>query len=72
VALQARSSYGLLLTFGLALIIEGLRATIRLGRLPYAMPDSLRGGQNLGFMFLPNYRAWVIVRRSRCVCPPGS
>jgi branched-chain amino acid transport system permease protein len=54
--------YGLLLTFGLALIIEGL-ARYRYGSagLPYAMPDSLRGGQNLGFMFLPNYRAWVVV-----------
>jgi len=54
--------YGLLLTFGVALIIEGL-ARNRYGSagLPYAMPDSLRGGQNLGFMFLPNYRAWVIV-----------
>ena len=35
--------------------------------LPYAMPDALRGGQNLGFMFLPNYRAWVIVA-SLAVC----
>jgi branched-chain amino acid transport system permease protein len=60
--------YGLLLTFGLALIIEGL-ARNRYGSagLPYAMPDSLRGGQNLGFMFLPNYRAWVIVL-SLAVC----
>jgi branched-chain amino acid transport system permease protein len=54
--------YGLLLTFGLALIIEGLaRNKYGSAGLPYAMPDSLRGGQNLGFMFLPNYRAWVIV-----------
>ena len=54
--------YGLLLTFGLALIIEGLaRNYYGSAGLPYAMPDSLRGGQNLGFMFLPNYRAWVIV-----------
>jgi len=54
--------YGLLLTFGLALIIEGI-ARNRYGSagLPYAMPESLRGGQNLGFMFLPNYRAWVVV-----------
>jgi branched-chain amino acid transport system permease protein len=60
--------YGLLLTFGLALIIEGI-ARNRFGSagLPYAMPDSLRGGQNLGFMFLPNYRAWVIVM-SLAVC----
>jgi branched-chain amino acid transport system permease protein len=53
--------YGLLLTFGLALIIEGLaRNYYGSAGLPYALPDSLRGGQNLGFMFLPNYRAWVI------------
>ena len=54
--------YGLLLTFGLALIIEGLaRNKYGSAGLPYAMPDSLRGGQNLGFMFLPIYRAWVIL-----------
>jgi branched-chain amino acid transport system permease protein len=60
--------YGLLLTFGLALIIEGLaRNKYGSAGLPYAMPDSLRGGQNLGFMFLPNYRAWVIVA-SLAIC----
>src|SRR3569623_270060 len=60
--------YGLLLTFGLGLIIEGLaRNKWGSAGLPYAMPDSLRGGQNLGFMFLPNYRAWVIVM-SLTVC----
>ena len=54
--------YGLLLTFGLALIIEGVfRNYFGSSGLPYPMPDALRGGQNLGFMFLPNYRAWVIV-----------
>lgn len=54
--------YGLLLTFGLALIIEGVaRNFLGSAGLPYALPESLRGGQNLGFMFLPNYRAWVIV-----------
>jgi branched-chain amino acid transport system permease protein len=54
--------YGLLLTFGLALIFEGLaRNSFGSAGLPYTLPDSLRGGQNLGFMFLPNYRAWVIV-----------
>jgi branched-chain amino acid transport system permease protein len=53
--------YGLLLTFGLALILEGLaRKNFGSAGLPYTLPDSLRGGQNLGFMFLPNYRAWVI------------
>jgi branched-chain amino acid transport system permease protein len=60
--------YGLLLTFGLALIIEGVaRNYYGSAGLPYTMPDSLRGGQNLGFMFLPNYRAWVIVA-SLTVC----
>jgi branched-chain amino acid transport system permease protein len=60
--------YGLLLTFGLALIIEGLaRNKYGSAGLPYVVPDSLRGGQNLGFMFLPNYRAWVIVA-SLAVC----
>jgi len=53
--------YGLLLTFGLALIIQGLfRREFGSTGLPYAMPAALEGGQNLGFMFLPNYRAWVI------------
>jgi branched-chain amino acid transport system permease protein len=53
--------YGLLLTFGLALIIEGVfRNYFGSSGLPYQMPDALRGGHNLGFMFLPNYRAWVI------------
>ena len=54
--------YGLLLTFGLALIIEGVfRNYFGASGLPYQMPDSLTGGQNLGFMYLPNYRAWVVV-----------
>jgi branched-chain amino acid transport system permease protein len=54
--------YGLLLTFGLALIIEGVfRNYFGSSGLPYSVPPSLRGGQQLGFMFLPNYRAWVIV-----------
>jgi branched-chain amino acid transport system permease protein len=54
--------YGLLLTFGLALIIQGLfRNEYGTSGLPYAMPSELSGGKNLGFMFLPNYRAWVIV-----------
>jgi branched-chain amino acid transport system permease protein len=53
--------YGLILTFGLALIIEGLfRNTYGSSGQPYEVPDSLKGGHNLGFMFLPNYRAWVI------------
>ncbi len=54
--------YGLILTFGLALIIEGLfRNYYGSSGQPYGVPDSLQGGHNLGFMFLPNYRAWVIV-----------
>jgi branched-chain amino acid transport system permease protein len=54
--------YGLLLTFGLALIIQGLfRQQYGTSGIPYAMPDELAGGRNLGFMFLPNYRTWVIV-----------
>jgi len=53
--------YGLLLTFGLALIIEGVfRNYFGASGLPYQMPEALTGGQNLGFMFLPNYRAWVV------------
>jgi branched-chain amino acid transport system permease protein len=53
--------YGLLLTFGLALIIEGLaRNQYGSAGLPYSVPPSLQGGYNLGFMFLPTYRAWVI------------
>jgi branched-chain amino acid transport system permease protein len=54
--------YGLLLTFGLALILQGLfRNEFGSSGLPYSIPSQLTGGQNLGFMFLPNYRAWVIV-----------
>jgi len=53
--------YGLLLTFGLALVIEGVfRNFYGASGLPYRVPDELQGAQNLGFMFLPNYRAWVI------------
>ncbi|MCL4185465.1 MAG: branched-chain amino acid ABC transporter permease [Burkholderiaceae bacterium] len=60
--------YGLLLTFGIALILEGLfRNEFGSSGLPYATPPQLTGGQNLGFMFLPNYRAWVIVA-SLMVC----
>ena len=54
--------YGLLLTFGLALVIQGIfRHQFGSSGLPYPIPDALTGGHNLGFMFLPNYRAWVIV-----------
>jgi len=54
--------YGLLLTFGLALIIQGLFTNYYgSSGLPYRIPEELNGGINLGFMFLPKYRAWVIV-----------
>jgi branched-chain amino acid transport system permease protein len=54
--------YGLLLTFGLALVIQGVfRNYYGSSGLPYTIPPLLTGGTNLGFMFLPNYRAWVIV-----------
>ena len=53
--------YGLLLTLGIALIIQGLfRNEFGSSGQPYPIPPELTGGQNLGFMFLPNYRAWVI------------
>jgi branched-chain amino acid transport system permease protein len=54
--------YGLLLTFGLALVIEGLfRQRFGSSGLPYTIPPELQGGRNLGFMFLPIYRGWVVV-----------
>ena len=60
--------YGLLLTFGLALIIQGLfRNEFGSAGLPYQIPAQLTGAQNLGFMFMPNYRAWVVVA-SLLVC----
>ena len=60
--------YGLLLTFGLALIIQGVfRHQYGSAGMPYAMPGELTGGTNLGFMFLPKYRAWVIVA-SLAIC----
>jgi branched-chain amino acid transport system permease protein len=60
--------YGLLLTFGIALIVEGLfRQAYGTSGQPYDIPDRLSGAQHLGFMNLPNYRAWVIVA-SIAVC----
>jgi len=54
--------YGLLLTFGLALIIQGVfRNEFGSSGMPYAVPSFFTGGINLGFMFLPKYRGWVIV-----------
>jgi branched-chain amino acid transport system permease protein len=53
--------YGLLLTFGLALIIEGaFHHEFGSAGMPYSIPENLQGVQSLGFMYLPNYRAWVI------------
>jgi len=60
--------YGLLLTFGLALVIEGLfRYKFGISGESYPVPDQLAGGKNLGFMFLPIYRGWVVVA-SLVVC----
>jgi len=60
--------YGLLLTFGLTLLIEGLfRSLYGVSGPLYATPAALRGATNLGFMFLPNYRGWVVVA-SLIVC----
>src|SRR5512136_151017 len=54
--------YGLLLTFGLALVIEGLfHHAFGNSGSPYPVPELLRGGFDLGFMYLPKYRAWVVV-----------
>ena len=60
--------YGLLMTFGLTLMLEGLfRSFFGVSGQPYPVPDALRGATNLGFMILPNYRAWVVVA-SLVVC----
>jgi branched-chain amino acid transport system permease protein len=60
--------YGLLLTFGLALIIEGTyRHFFGVSGQPYPVPEQLSGAANLGFMILPNYRAWVVAA-SLAVC----
>src|ERR1700739_423644 len=54
--------YGLLLTFGLSLVIEGLfRNAYGSSGMPYRIPDVLQGATNLGFMFMPNYRGWVVL-----------
>ena len=54
--------YGLLLTLGLALVIEGaLRSRYGVAGLPYSAPQALSGGVDLGFMFLPLYRGWVVL-----------
>ena len=54
--------YGLLLTLGLTLVIEGiLRSFYGVSGLPYSAPEALSGATDLGFMVLPNYRAWVVL-----------
>ena len=54
--------YGLLLTFGVALVIEGLfRNAYGSSGMPYRIPDILQGATDVGFMYLPNYRAWVVL-----------
>jgi len=60
--------YGLLLTFGIALIAEGImRGLFGASGNSYPVPDSLRGGFDLGFMVLPIYRAWAVIA-SLTVC----
>ena len=60
--------YGLLLTFGISLILEGLlRQQYGVSGQSYPVPELLSGATNLGFMVLPNYRAWVVVA-SLTVC----
>lgn len=59
---QVDHLYGLLLTLGVALILEGaFRYKFGSSGSPYPVPELLRGGQDLGFVYLPNYRAWVVV-----------
>jgi branched-chain amino acid transport system permease protein len=54
--------YGLLLTFGLSLVIEGLfRNAYGSSGMPYRIPNVLQGATNLGFMYMPNYRGWVVL-----------
>jgi branched-chain amino acid transport system permease protein len=60
--------YGLLFTFGLALVLEGVfRYYYGVSGQPYAPPPQLAGSTNLGFMFLPNYRGWIVIA-SLVVC----
>ncbi len=60
--------YGLLLTFGITLIMEGVfRSFYGVSGQPYAVPEALAGATDLGFMILPNYRAWVVIA-SLTVC----
>jgi branched-chain amino acid transport system permease protein len=60
--------YGLLLTFGITLMLEGVfRSFYGVSGQPYSVPELLSGATDLGFMILPNYRAWVVAA-SLSVC----
>ena len=60
--------YGLLLTFGITLLVEGVfRSFYGVSGQPFQVPEALAGSTDLGFMMLPNYRAWVVVA-SLAVC----
>ena len=60
--------YGLLLTFGITLLLEGVfRSVYGVSGQPFSVPDALAGATDLGFMHLPNYRAWVVAA-SLAVC----
>jgi branched-chain amino acid transport system permease protein len=60
--------YGLLLTFGITLMVEGIfRSIYGVSGQPFSVPEALQGATNLGFMVLPNYRAWVVLA-SLVVC----
>src|SRR5471030_855546 len=60
--------YGLLLTFGITLMVEGIfRSFYGVSGQPFPVPDALAGATDLGFMVLPNYRAWVVLA-SLAVC----
>ena len=60
--------YGLLLTFGVTLMLEGVfRSFYGVSGQPYSVPEALRGATDLGFMILPNYRTWVVLA-SLVVC----
>ncbi|KAF3996949.1 branched-chain amino acid ABC transporter permease [Glaciimonas immobilis] len=60
--------YGLLLTFGITLMVEGIfRSFYGVSGQPYSVPELLGGATNVGFMMLPNYRAWVVLA-SLLVC----
>lgn len=60
--------YGLLLTFGITLLAEGIfRSIYGVSGQSYPVPDALAGGTDLGFMYMPNYRAWVVLA-SLIVC----